>query len=163
MNHCTCEIMRLLHYAKVTQVKQTNILVCIHKFCKNLCGEKKGKYTQTHHSITCFPCESCPICKSISSEKKSKQGIDYGQESKVNSTCTVVKTKRLETDRDPENLWKCGQVDSCLEASLSVSPLSETICPQDLIIFNPSFHWGLVKGYWLFSQKGLPWPLYLTG
>ena len=37
--------MGLLYYAKATQVKQTKIPVCIQKFCKNLGGEKKGKYT----------------------------------------------------------------------------------------------------------------------
>lgn len=38
---------------------ETNKNTCLHtEFCKNLCGEKKGKYTQNHHSITCFPCES---------------------------------------------------------------------------------------------------------
>lgn len=58
MNYCTCEIMGLLHYAKATQVKQIKIPVCIHKFCKNLCGEKKGKYTEIQHSITRFPSES---------------------------------------------------------------------------------------------------------
>ena len=102
MNYCTCEIMDLLYYAKATQVKQTKISVCIHKFCKNLGGDKKGKYTLTHHSILCFPCDSCWACKSISLAKKAKSGLeDYREQSQWSTwSSTVVTTLVRKSERN---------------------------------------------------------------
>lgn len=108
--------MDLLYYAKATQVKQTKISVCIHKFCKNLGGDKKGKYTSTHHSILCFPCDSCWACKSISLAKKAKSGLqDYREQSQWSTwSSTVVTTLVRKSGQSVRELWKPCQTCLCL-------------------------------------------------
>lgn len=156
MNYCTCEIMDLLYYAKATQVKQTKISVCIHKFCKNLGGDKKGKYTLTHHSILCFPCDSCWACKSISLAKKAKSGLeDYREQSQWSTWSSTVVTTLVRKSGQSLLLSK-GQ-------GRGVGSGFSTCCPLSLK-YSSSRHLQdstEVSTQRSLPQRGLAWPVSL--
>lgn len=165
MNYCTCEIMDLLYYAKATQVKQTKISVCIHKFCKNLGGDKKGKYTSTHHSILCFPCDSCWACKSIYLAKKAKAGLqDYREQSQWSTRSSTVVTTLVRKWIEPP--WTVEALPSMLLSKgqgRGVGSGFSTCCPLNLK-YSSSRHSqdsAEVSTQRSVPQRGLAWPVNL--
>lgn len=130
---------------------ETNKNTCLHtEFCKNLCGEKKGKYTLESPQHNMLPMWIWSACRSMSFEKKAKP--DYK---------TVVK-KAEEGSSRKQSMGSAGQWKGVEAQPREFLPGFSTCCSLNLKYSSPTYfrdsipHSIKVSTQRSLPQKGLP-------